>query len=479
MVRVLFIGPVLDLEAKISKLTKLINKSGPFDLIMLLSPAKQVPKVKFPLPTYFAADEYDDDSNPREIAPNLFYSGSATYMNLHGLKIFMCSTHASALAIHAALNTAKHEKFDGADILITNAAPRGAQTDSNECAARLGLSVRPRYHCFGAKEFCSFPTFVTPGAHHATRLIAVPSSGRWVYAADVTSLNDIDDEMRCANATGPVLYIPLKRWREQGGRAPKRCREATCWFCLGNSVAQHLVVAVGQKVYVALARGGLNDVHLVIVPVIHTTGCTSSEVCETTVAEVEGCMKAVRRYYKEENNEEAFFFERCAISDGVMHMCVQAVSVKQQHVDALERACVDVAKQFGMVISVEKEGRGMREARGMGLKEVFWASLPEGKGLFVPLNDSKRLPALYGRLVACSAFGTPRKIEWRKCILDEEQEKALAERIRCELAKYIDKEVFGRNENNSRARCDRLGALKIQGSSNEEEKSEDEDAVEN
>lgn len=43
-----------------------------------------------------------------------------------------------------------------------------------------------------------------------------------------------------------------------------------CWFCLGSpEVEKHLVVSVGTSVYLALAKGGLNEQHVLILPIGH------------------------------------------------------------------------------------------------------------------------------------------------------------------------------------------------------------------
>ena len=48
----------------------------------------------------------------------------------------------------------------------------------------------------------------------------------------------------------------------------KKQKGSKCWFCLSNpDVASHLIVTVLDDVYVALAKGGLNEGHLLVVPV--------------------------------------------------------------------------------------------------------------------------------------------------------------------------------------------------------------------
>ena len=67
-------------------------------------------------------------------------------------------------------------------------------------------------------------------------------------------------------ANGPIGLIFL------GMRNPPRKKqiEGPCWFCLGSpEVEKHLVVTVGETLYVALPKGPLTDGHFMIVPIAH------------------------------------------------------------------------------------------------------------------------------------------------------------------------------------------------------------------
>jgi hypothetical protein len=47
-------------------------------------------------------------------------------------------------------------------------------------------------------------------------------------------------------------------------------RSADCWFCLSSpKVEKHLVVSIGDEVYLALAKGPLVPEHVLILPITH------------------------------------------------------------------------------------------------------------------------------------------------------------------------------------------------------------------
>jgi hypothetical protein len=53
-------------------------------------------------------------------------------------------------------------------------------------------------------------------------------------------------------------------------------RTAGCWFCLSNpEVEKHLILSIGEESYVALAKGGLNSQHCLIIPIAHAKSFTT------------------------------------------------------------------------------------------------------------------------------------------------------------------------------------------------------------
>ncbi len=46
---------------------------------------------------------------------------------------------------------------------------------------------------------------------------------------------------------------------------------SVCWFCLGSpKVEKHLVVSIGKKMYLAVAKGPVCDGHVLIIPINHS-----------------------------------------------------------------------------------------------------------------------------------------------------------------------------------------------------------------
>lgn len=61
-----------------------------------------------------------------------------------------------------------------------------------------------------------------------------------------------------------------------------------CWFCLGNPASRkHLIISVGERMYLTLAKGPLNSKHLLIIPIDHVAGDTldmATEFCQEVLS---------------------------------------------------------------------------------------------------------------------------------------------------------------------------------------------------
>lgn len=248
MVKVLVCGDVShDPVHYASKLASLQRKSGPFSCILLtqspLPPPHELdlstlPKVKFPVPTFFASQATYDTESIQAVHENLHFVGAAKAVHLDGLTILLLAdgfddptqlgegkktaTHASengnqtwkkrkvstsniawcpddvAAALRDAGAINGPASFRGVDILITTATPSGiaftvhdtdavqskGQSESEDgshgprslMASRLALQSRPRYIFCRASAKSVLTPFVIPPSVHGTRVIGLPKA---------------------------------------------------------------------------------------------------------------------------------------------------------------------------------------------------------------------------------------------------------------------------------------------------------------
>lgn len=120
------------------------------------------------------------------------------------------------------------------------------------------------------------------------------------------------------------MNAPEEVFKKKVKREQIKFDQNKCWFCLASSkVEKHLVVSVGRKVYLALAKGGLVEEHLLICPVEHVKN--SLEQSDDVTEEVTQFKDAVIKFYASQK-KLAVFFERNYRSP---HMQIQAVPIPQ------------------------------------------------------------------------------------------------------------------------------------------------------
>ncbi|KAI0567663.1 HIT-like protein [Gracilaria domingensis] len=425
MVRILAVNPGSDFDAIVSKLEKLSKQKSSFDAILLLSCPSSARAM--PIPTYFAAESFEGSEEKRTVAEHLHYVGPSALKILNGLAVLLVAEGTESM-------------FSANVDVLVSGAPSGVGND--EKATRLGLRVKPKYHFFPSEKFEKYEPFVLRGCSYATRMIQVAEMGRskWLFAADITPIAEIGER---EFASGKVLY-------EVGKSTAQKRRRRECWFCLSNKVEEHLVTYVGKEVYVAVAKGGLNESHLVIVPVSHVTSCM--DINDTTREEIERIMDGIGRYYREKRSGEGFFFERVVSNNQhlqgtnektrIMHMCVQAICIKDSKSGALEDEIVNGGERLGfenlkMNVGGGQHGSAMREVRRKGWRDAFWAQLSSGRQIAVECSERRLMPPIFGRVVAARVLGTPQRIAWRDCVLTKEQEQAIAEQVAIDLDEFI------------------------------------------
>lgn len=212
----------------------------------------------------------------------------------------------------------------------------------------LATEIKPRYHVAGLEgvhyERSPYRIINKQGekSEVATRFISLarvgnPSKQKWIYAINLMPvdrmkvtelLQQTTDETSCpysydilqnVKKQETVQYFynmnaseeKRKNDNENGARRKKQkpvFDQSKCWFCLSSpQVEKHLVISVGNESYLALAKGGLVDEHLLIMPIEHHQSILS--LPESALEEISKFKEVLLRYF-EEQHKVAVFFER-------------------------------------------------------------------------------------------------------------------------------------------------------------------------
>ena len=159
-------------------------------------------------------------------------------------------------------------------------------------------------------------------------------------------------------------FVERKRRQQQirsdirEGKRQKR-EEGDCWFCLGGEhVRKHMVVSVGHHCYVALARGGVNSQHILILPIQHHQRNWSNfrtrlfdymnlkwpfqsslTIPDDVANEVEEYKKALREMFKA-RGLTTFIYERNYKTD---HMQIQVIPIHKKYKEGFITDNISVA----------------------------------------------------------------------------------------------------------------------------------------
>lgn len=204
-----------------------------------------------------------------------------------------------------------------------------------------------------------------------------------------------------------------------------------CWFCLSSpKVEKHLIVAIGDFCYLTLAKGGLNEDHLLLIPINHIQ-CLNDSNSDELLSEVEGFKRSLVDYFSEKAMG-VVFFERNFRS---VHWQLQVVPIPIEIFDGIEEKIKLVSKshfQNSSYLDIPKNC-SLSDMIKPGAPYFFWQIEPSGTRFVTEIQVQKSFfPVQFGRLVLSdkSILDCPSKVDWRKCVKTEEEYKEIVRQFK-------------------------------------------------
>jgi len=329
----------------------------------------------------------------------------------------------------------------------------------------------PRYHFAAAAKglFYERPPYVNLSGS-ITRFLAIapydnPEKQKFLYAASLTPVRDMDKEAlskRPTNTTiSPFVILPipnphgllgrprsgsgegdgllpeppLKRQRgamfgrggreERGrgrGQGQHRNRDergfgADCWFCLKSpKVEKHLVVSIGEEVYVTLAKGELVPEHMLLIPVEHVASVTNAH--ESVRNELEKYKDSLKKYFKSKG-KTIILFER--FMNKSHHCHIQVVPISEEEAQKAKAAITAEAARRNITFdAVDVPAKNIGDV--VDSDQSYMAiELPDGSVLLYVIG-SQRVPMELGRELIAELIGKPERREWKGCVLSKQEE---------------------------------------------------------
>jgi len=423
------------------------------------------------------------DVNGCELCPNISYLGQRGLLTSSGLSIaylsgtegqFTSACRFSQKDVNDLKDIVMRSKiasstFLGVDILLTSTWPKnvtnedknhpvkGVVCDSQQLAW-LAANIRPRYHFSGLADiYYERPPYnnhllENESSVHCTRFIGLGKVGnsqkqKWLYAANVTPIDKMKamDLYQVTIDETPCPYPNPFDWRVQKGKQffydmngpeePEKKRtkrefkqqnfdQSTCWFCLGSpSVEKHLVVSVGEHVYLAMAKGGLTKYHVLILPIMHHRSYAFIE--DNIRSEVKKFKSALKKFCKSINMVPIFFERNFKTSHMQMHMIPVPASLAEK----VKNQFISEGNELGIELTTISDHCKLEDVVEPN-KAYFYVELPKKERMFCACQ--KEFPLEFGRdvLAGEDILSLPHRVSWRDCVGSKAEEIEVATEFR-------------------------------------------------
>ncbi|GAX26465.1 hypothetical protein FisN_1Lh708 [Fistulifera solaris] len=213
-----------------------------------------------------------------------------------------------------------------------------------------------------------------------------------------------------------------------------------CWFCLASEDCEkHLITGVYDLCYSAMPKGPVHPGHVLLIPVHHSS---KGAFADPAVAEeIESTKRMLREHASRAYDMNLFVFERAIETIHGYHTHVQCVPVERG---------LGAKLQATMMAQAKKIGVNLRElSSDLNLKAVitddddsfgyFYLEVPDSRHTYKRFlykhnaDSDVRIPLQFGREILAAVLGKPQLAHWKSCVLDRNQEAALAASLRMSL----------------------------------------------
>ncbi|KFM68848.1 CWF19-like protein 1, partial [Stegodyphus mimosarum] len=208
---------------------------------------------------------------------------------------------------------------------------------------------------------------------------------------------------------------------------------SSCWFCLKNEQAEkHLVINVGENVYIALAKGCLVTDHVIIVPINHITSLVS--LPKLVEVEMDKYKRALANLFFDQE-KAVIFFERNVPN---MHTSLQVVPIENTRGYGVKSALFQVADEMKIEVDEISRHSSLKEVIQPG-KPYFYLECRVDKIPIFKAVSKVRIPVQFARtlMVQEEVLDLPRHIiDWRRCGYSISEEVTWVEEFRKAFKKY-------------------------------------------
>ncbi|KAF2071063.1 hypothetical protein CYY_007617 [Polysphondylium violaceum] len=236
--------------------------------------------------------------------------------------------------------------------------------------------------------------------------------------------------------------------RQQQQLRHKKNVDVNCWFCLSSpDVDSGLIVTVSSENYLAFAKGGVVENHLLIVFIEHKPSYVSLEESERN--DVDNMIEILREYFNKHHDQDIVLFERNVPLKGqVSHGHLQVIPIPKNLASSVKQEFDQHADQVNIQFNEVKD----INADLLHLSQdssYFFVILPDGSKMYSLLPKDKPFDYQFGRRVIVDLLKTPEKLNWKDCVVEKEKEKLLVSGFRESFQPFFDNHKLNNDSNDN------------------------------
>ncbi|XP_005182434.1 CWF19-like protein 1 homolog isoform X2 [Musca domestica] len=380
------------------------------------------------------------------------------------------------------VNKSSASDYRGVDILLSSPWPHGITTNdgqenknTSKLLSFLCRDIKPRYHfCAMSKKYFEPAPYRLPSdqitqLELCTRFISLADVGnaekeKYIYALSLTpvekmrvmeliqkttieikcpfaDLNFNDIKLKGDATESKQYFFDMESKNDRGKcfsggndrqhKKPKvqQWDQEICWFCLScPSVEKHLIITIGTHFYLALAKGPINDYHILCCSINHIP--CAAQLTEEDWKELLRFKKALKKFFKAQNQVVCFTERNYKTS----HLQINVFALDEGLAWKIPHAFEDKSEEFNLEFETIPQLADSQMLPQQG--PYFVAELPNDTTLIT--RQMKHFPIHFARDVFCSEnlLNCDEKVDWRACKLDMDAEKDLVKNFREKFAKY-------------------------------------------
>lgn len=225
-----------------------------------------------------------------------------------------------------------------------------------------------------------------------------------------------------------------------------------CWFCLSNpSVEEHLVVSVGEHNYLAMAKGGLTQEHLLLVPIEHSASLDASQSSPAFV-ELQNYQRALTDCYAKRDMDLIYWERKLDSTSGHVtsdknHAALQTLALPKIAFKDVQAGFDAQLEHFGLIFMDLQPDQTVSSVAGqsgylfldmppLAAAEGSSEEAPKRRRLIAIIPDKKRVPLQLPRRVIAQALGVPEREDWKACSMSRDEEDTACSNVKEEFGPF-------------------------------------------